>query len=104
MKTQQKALVVMTGPGRVQGLDELNIALGRGWRVVEVAPMGGAAVGGPEATAEMCFAALVVIERADEAAAELLEAVEEEPEQLLDDIVDGNPELTDDPLTNGDGA
>ena len=54
----QKAIIVRTGPDGHEGLRALNLELERGWRVVEVAPMGGAA-GTPDAP---CHAALVILE------------------------------------------
>lgn len=76
MKTQQKALIVSIVDDRTRGLDELNIALGRGWRVIYMEPMGGSG----SARREARFASLVVIEREDEGLAEahlVEEAVEE---------------------------
>ncbi|MFO8099662.1 MAG: hypothetical protein R6T83_08610 [Salinibacter sp.] len=64
----QKALIVRTGPDGHEGLEDLNIELERGWRVAQVAPMGGAA--GPAETP--CHAALVVLERRDEGEAPTL--------------------------------
>lgn len=84
---QQKALIVKAGPEHTYGLDELNVKLSRGWRVVQMTPMGGAGVGpGDDGEAELCLAALVIVERAEEEAAALVEQVEEE----IDEIVEGN--------------
>lgn len=76
----QKVLLVTTGSKRSKGLDELNIALERGWRVSLVSPMGGSGASEEEPR----FAALVVIERHDDAAQGVLEAVEEESEEMVD--------------------
>lgn len=91
MATHQHALIVKTGPGpqHTRGLDELNIRLERGWRVVQMAPMGGASVGSA-GTTELCLAALVIIERAEEPSAEVTEKVEEKPEEIVEEIVEGN--------------
>lgn len=86
MPSDQKALVVMARPGSVHGLDELNIALGRGWRVAHVAPMGGAGVN-TEPDAEIHFAALVILERSGDAEAAVLAAVEEEADDAVGEIV-----------------
>lgn len=89
MGSKQKALIVSSHlGGRPHGLDELNLALGRGWRVVHVSPMGGAGVGtGPDPT--VCLAALVVLERGDEAQAELPMLAEEEADEVLDELLEG---------------
>jgi hypothetical protein len=65
MKTQTKALMITAQPGEQHGLDELNLALSRGWRVSHMTGMGGAGFGGNGngSTPDLCFAALVVIER-----------------------------------------
>lgn len=91
MATHQHALIVKTGPGPqyTHGLDELNVRLERGWRVVQMAPMGGASVGSA-GTAELCLATLVIIERAEEPAAEVMEKVEEKPEEVVEEMVEGN--------------
>lgn len=74
---QQKALIVTTGSKKTRGLDELNIALERGWRVTSVSPMGGSGASREEPR----FAALVVIERYAESPSAVLQAVEEESEE-----------------------
>lgn len=90
MDTQQKAFVVRIRPDSTHGLDELNVQLGRGWRVVKMAPMGGAAVGSREGDEpELCLATLVVIERHEEAAADMMAQVETEPEEVVDELVEG---------------
>lgn len=86
MKTQQKAVIVTTGSERARGLDELNIALGRGWRVARISPMGGSGASRKEPR----FAALVIIEREENASADVLHQVEEEPEEIVDEIVEGD--------------
>ena len=92
MKTHQKALVVLAGPGRTYGLDELNIALERGWRVVHATAMGGAAATRAESGADQNFAALVIIERAETGAVALQQA--EEAEELIEEIVEGDGSST----------
>ncbi len=82
----QKALIVRTDASGTHGLDELNVKLGRGWRVASATPLGG----GGGAAAAFCLAALVVIERSDELALDVMEQVEEEPEELLEEISEGN--------------
>jgi hypothetical protein len=86
MNTHQKALLVITRPHETQGLDELNIALHRGWRVVHATAMGGAGTGVENDVPALCFAALVIIERGEDATAELLEQVEERHHDLLNDV------------------
>ena len=94
MKTQQKALIVSMVDDRTRGLDELNIALGRGWRVVHIEPMGG----GGSARKEVRFASLVVIEREEDALADSVlveEAVEEtvnEGDGASQEVGSGYPE------------
>lgn len=93
----QKALIVRTGPEGHEGLETLNIELERGWRVAQVAPMGGACTsdGAP------CHAALVILEHRDEAegptlAVEALEQVHEEAGEIAQvvkesrEVVEGN--------------
>jgi len=96
MHRQQKALVVITTPNSADGLDELNQALRQGWRVVRVASMGGAGIGVQHDTPDMCFAALVILEHAEDqddgaqlAQAALLLAREEESSgDVLDDLLE----------------
>jgi hypothetical protein len=98
MKSTQKALIIRTGPDGHDGLEELNIELERGWRVVEVTSMGGA--GG--ATASPVIAALVILEHRDERPEEPVmaaTAVEEETEKAVEEIVEESYEITE-----GDGA
>lgn len=77
---QQKALIVTTGTKKPKGLDELNIALERGWRVATMTPMGGSGA----STEEPRFAALVVIERHEDSTSGVLQAVEEETEEIAE--------------------
>lgn len=63
MNTQTKAIMVTAQPGERQGLDELNRALNRGWRVTHMTGMGGAGFGVNGSLPELCFTALVIIER-----------------------------------------
>ncbi len=97
MKSTQKALIIRTGPDGHDGLEELNIELERGWRVVEVASMGGA--GG--ATSSPVVAALVVLEHRDDRAEEPVMTAEavEETEKAVEEIVKETYEITE-----GDGA
>lgn len=88
----QKALIVTRSDTSTEGLDALNEALAAGWRVVHATPMGGAGAGRPPEAA-LQFAALVVIEQADEqemVAAAAVEEAEEEVDELLGEIVEGN--------------
>lgn len=97
----QKALLITKTPEYTEGLDALNEALAAGWRVVHLTPMGAAGAGRP-ATAELHFAALVVIEQSDEmeaTMAETVEEAEEEVDDLIGEIVEGDgagaePELS----------
>jgi hypothetical protein len=101
MRTTQKALIVKTGPEGHEGLEELNIELERGWRVAEVAPMGGA--GG--ASASPGHAALVILEGRDlnepqpAVAAKDIEDVEEEADEVVEEVVEEVDEVVE-----GDGA
>jgi hypothetical protein len=101
MRTTQKALIVKTGPDGHEGLEELNIELERGWRVAEVAPMGGA--GG--ATASPGHAALVILEGRDlnepepAVAAKEIQEVEEEADEVVEEVVEEVDEVVE-----GDGA
>lgn len=101
MRTTQKALIVKTGPDGHEGLEELNIELERGWRVAEVAPMGGA--GG--ATASPGHAALVILEGRDlnepepAVAAKKIQEVEEEADEVVEEVVEEVDEVVE-----GDGA
>lgn len=84
MDYQQKAVIVQTTPDKARSLDELNMLLSRGWRVVHATPMGGAG-----ASKTPHFAALVILERADRSAAEATvgqEAAEELVEGTVEDI------------------
>ena len=95
----QKALIVRTGPEGHDGLEALNIALERGWRVAQVAPMGGAA--GPAETP--CHAALVILERADQRqptlAVEALERIERGEESVVEEVIEDPDEVVE-----GNGA
>lgn len=77
---QQKALIITTGSKKPKGLDELNIALERGWRVTSVSPMGGSGASKEEPR----FAALVVIERYSETPSAVLLAVEDESDEIAE--------------------
>jgi hypothetical protein len=103
MKTEQKALIVTTDTVKTRGLDELNIHLGRGWRVAHVSPMGGAAYGAHQGDApSMCLAALVILERPTDSAIDILEQVGEQAEELLDEISEGDGSHTGLPGSKGE--
>lgn len=93
MSIRQKAFVVRIRPESTHGLDELNVQLGRGWRVVEMSPMGGAGVGSREDDApELCLAALVIAERREDegkTTAQTMAQAEEETEEVVEEIVQG---------------
>jgi hypothetical protein len=90
MNDKQKAFVVRIRPDSTHGLDELNVQLGRGWRVVDMTPLGGAAVGSRDDTPELCLAALVVIERGEGEAGAVLAQTEEETEEIVEELVEGD--------------
>lgn len=104
MGIQQKALIVRTSPDGHDGLDDLNIELKRGWRVVEVCPMGGAGAGGTGAGATVQNAALVIIEARDRTEpvatpAAAAKDIEEEAEELIEEVAEEVDEVVE-----GDGA
>jgi hypothetical protein len=90
MKTHQKALIITTRPGETHNLDELNLALSRGWRVAHVSAMGGAGAGAAEDTPTLCFAALVVLERQQDAVETLEHLLEEAIEPVVEGISEGD--------------
>jgi len=100
MSTSQKALIVRSGPEDSDGLDELNIELERGWRVVEVSPMGGA---GGEGEVPV-LAAIVVLEHRErpdtepEIATEAIEKVDDTPDEVVDEVMEDI-----DDVVEGDG-
>ncbi len=71
----------------MRGLDELNMALGRGWRVVSSTPLGGAAAG-DSPDPEICVGCLVVVERDERRSAALIDTVEEE--EIVDELLEGD--------------
>ncbi len=79
----------MAEPGKTHGLDELNLLLGRGWRVVTTTSMGGACAHSHGDAPGSCFAALVILESAGDLTAELLEQVQQ-PEELAEETGDGS--------------
>lgn len=87
---KQHALLVTTGSEQTRGLDELNVRLQRGWRVVQMTPLGGAGAGPADGNSPVCLAALVIIEREEERAAEVMGQIEEEPEEVVEEIVEGD--------------
>jgi len=90
MKTHQKALVVTTRPGETHNLDELNIALSRGWRVAHATAMGGAGIGAENDTPALCFAALVILERDDDVVPDLEAFIAETVEEPVEEIAEGD--------------
>lgn len=109
MPPQQKALIVHYGPDSAHRLDELNVQLNRGWRVVHATPMGAVAMNTSGADPAVHFAALVVIERAqDNDTATLEKESEEEIDEILEELVEGNGssvEIDDKPFSaEGDRA
>lgn len=78
----------MAEPGKTHGLDELNLMLGRGWRVVTVTSMGGAGVYADHNASSQFFAALVVLEFSGELTAEFMEQVQQ-PEEIPEKAGDG---------------
>lgn len=86
--TKQKAhLVTIDGGGQIRGLDELNVAFGRGWTFVSATPFGGQTLHPDQGG---CMATLIVVQREDRSAEALLGAVEEEADDLLDELMEGD--------------
>ena len=79
----QKTLLITTGTGGTSGLNPLNDHLEKGWRVVQVVPMGGAGSG-----ESVRFVALVIIEQSEEAAEQVLEHIEEQIEEDFESQID----------------
>lgn len=75
MNATQKVIIVTTGANGTQGLTSINKDLREGWRVVQIAPMGGAG-----ASDGARFAAMVVLEQSEQAAARRMEEIEEQAE------------------------
>ena len=75
MNAEQKVVIVTTGTNGTQGLTTINKDLREGWRVVQIAPMGGA--GSSESTR---FAAMVVLEQSERDATRRMEELEEQAE------------------------
>ena len=75
MNAAQKVVIVTTGTNGTQGLTMINKDLREGWRVVQIAPMGGAGSG--ESTR---FAAMVVLEQSEHEATRRIEELEEQAE------------------------
>ena len=75
MNAEQKVIIVTTGSNGTQGLTTINKDLREGWRVVQIAPMGGA--GSSESTR---FAAMVVLEQSERDATRRMEELEEQAE------------------------
>lgn len=102
MSVTQKALIIRVGPEKQQGVDDLNIELRRGWRVVHTTPLGGTGLNAEGQASEPFLAALVIIEhRGEEKMAATAEATEEEEEaNRMEEIVEGDgaeTELPDEP-------
>lgn len=90
MAIQQKVFVLKTTGGKTQGLDELNAHLGRGWQVVQIAPMGGAGAGASPSKMVLHLGAVVVVERSASARAEAVEKAEEQADEIIEEVVEGN--------------
>lgn len=75
MNATQKVIIVTTGANGTQGLSSINKDLREGWRVVQIAPMGGAG-----ASEGARFAAMVVLEQSEQEATRLIEQMEEQAE------------------------
>ena len=75
MNAAQKVVIVTTGTSGTQGLTTVNKDLREGWRVVQIAPMGGA--GSSEGSR---FAAMVVLEQSEREATRQMEQIEERAE------------------------
>jgi hypothetical protein len=97
MEPDQRALIVRVGPEHTDGLEELNIELQRGWRVAEVAPLGGTGLDESGEAPAPFLAALVIIERSDqqtndpmtmEAVEEITEVETREPEEVVREVVE----------------
>ena len=73
MNITQKIVLVTTGSSGTQGVTTVNEDLRKGWRLMQITPMGGAGSGD---TAR--FAAIVVLEREVDSEAPGPEAAEEE--------------------------
>ncbi len=84
---KQKAFLILVRPDSVEGLDELNLALGRGWRVVSSVALGGAATGTTQEH-HYCVGCLVTVERDQHRAASLMESIEEE--DAVDELLEGD--------------
>lgn len=97
MKQEQKALIIKDSLSTTHGLDELNVHLKRGWRVAHLAPMGATGNSTPDATSDRCFAAIVIIERTDQEAADIMIQMEEDVEELIEDMIESE-------MAEGDGA
>lgn len=102
MPHEQQALVVRVSPTGTPGLAELNTRLRNGWRVVNIAPMGGTGLDVDGEVPAPFLAALVIVERSESEAAAVgaLEEAEDKPEEIVGEIVEGDgagPEITPDP-------
>lgn len=86
VKSQQKAFLVTVDSDKVHGLDELNIALSRGWQVAGISGMAGASATGDGPR----FATLVILERENRESVDVLGQMEETLEESVEDILDGN--------------
>jgi NAD(P)H-dependent FMN reductase len=75
MNITQKVVLVTAGSGGTQGITTINKDLREGWRVAQVAPMGGAGSG-----ESARFAALVVLELSGEKAEGMMQATAEQAE------------------------
>ena len=98
-------MILLAGPEKTRGLNELNIELERGWRVAHVTPMGGGGMSEAEEDAGPHWAALVVIERSeDRTAGVMLEQAEEEMGGLLEELAEGDGGIEISEGRSGDGG
>lgn len=97
MEPEQRALLIRVGPEHTDGLDELNIELQRGWRVAEIAPLGGTGLDESGEAPTPFLAALVIIEHSErqkngpmtmEAVEEVTEVEERKPEEIVREVVE----------------
>jgi hypothetical protein len=83
MNTSQKLILVTAGSSGTQGITTANNDLREGWRLVQITPMGGAGSG-----ESARFAALVVLERSEEAAERVLVETAEQAEDDIDSQIE----------------
>lgn len=86
---EQKALIIHSIDGTVDGLGELNSYLKKGWHVVSATPLGGSSAPTSEPES-LHLAALVVIERRKPRTIAAAPEAEEEVDEILEEISEGN--------------